>query len=118
MYVIVRRTCHHPPQNISLHSLYYPTFSTIQAVFGVFAIVFLDYFSHLYFLVVDCLLYLFFCSIYYLISSWSNISIVFKIGSMVLQRTIYDPILRAILSTGMHLFSFVKPQNFSFLTLK
>lgn len=97
VYAIVLLTCYHPTQTPSLHSLYFPTFSTIQAVCRVFAVLFLDYFSHFYFLVVDRLLYLFLCSIYYLISPWDNIFIVFKNGSMVLQRTMYDPFLRAIL---------------------
>ena len=37
-----------PPPILSLLSFYYPTFSTIQAVFGVFAIVFASYFSLLF----------------------------------------------------------------------
>lgn len=48
-------------------------------------------------IVVDHLLYLFLYSIYYLSLYGSYISIVFKNGSMSLQRTIYDPFLRAIL---------------------
>ena len=43
-----------------LHSLYYPTSSTIQAVFGVFAILFLFYFFAFIPIVVDHLLYLIF----------------------------------------------------------
>lgn len=52
---------------------------------------------HFYFLIVDRFLYLFFTSVHYLISLWDNISIVFKIGSMSLQRDMNEPILRAIL---------------------
>nr|DAK52143.1 MAG TPA: hypothetical protein [Caudoviricetes sp.] len=48
VYIFVRLTCHHPPPNPFLLSFYYPTFSTIQAVFGVFAILFLSYFSLLF----------------------------------------------------------------------
>nr|DAJ30724.1 MAG TPA: hypothetical protein [Caudoviricetes sp.] len=36
------------PPILSLLSFYYPTFSTIQAVFGVFVIVFASYFSLLF----------------------------------------------------------------------
>ena len=86
-----------PSPNPFLHSLYLSTFSTIQAVARVFAILFERYFSHFYFLVVDRLLYLFLYSIYYLISLWDNISIVFKNESMSLQRAIYNSFLRAIL---------------------
>lgn len=69
--------------------------SFIYALFRVFVILFAFYFLPI---VVDRLLYLFFCSsIYYFLPSWGYISIVFKIGSTVLQRTIYDPILEAIL---------------------
>lgn len=59
-------------------------------------------------IVVDHLLYLFLYSIYYLVSSRGNISIVFKIGSTVLQRTIYDPILEAILIPK---YTYFHPQN-------
>lgn len=52
-----------------------------------------------------------FCSIYYLISPWDNISIVFKNGSMVLQRTMYDPFLRAILIPKCTYFRLQKPQK-------
>lgn len=48
-------------------------------------------------IVVDHLLYLFLYSIHCLSFYGSYISIVFKNGSMVLQRTMYDPFLRAIL---------------------
>ena len=54
------------PKTPSLHSLYYPTSSTIQAVFGVFAIVFAVYFFSSIPIVVDHLLYLFLYSIHYL----------------------------------------------------
>lgn len=55
---------------------------------------------------------------HYLLPSRDNISMVFKIGSTVLQRTIYDPILRAILIPE---YTYFHPQNlkiFHFLTLK
>lgn len=97
VYAIVRLACHHPTQNISLHSLYYPTPSTIQAVFGVFAIVFAVYFS-LLFLQLLITFYIYFYTLYIAFLFYgSYISIVFKNGSMVLQRTMYDPFLRAIL---------------------
>ena len=40
------------PPILSLLSFYYPTFSTIQAVFGVFAVLFVGYFFHFYFLLI------------------------------------------------------------------
>lgn len=87
-------TLHKTP---SLHSLYYPTPSTIQAVFGVFAIVFAVYFS-LLFLQLLITFYIYFYTLYIAFLFYgSYISIVFKNGSMVLQRTMYDPFLRAIL---------------------
>lgn len=108
-------TLHKTP---SLHSLYYPTPSTIQAVFGVFAIVFAVYFS-LLFLQLLITFYIYFYTLYIAFLFYgSYISIVFKNGSMVLQRTMYDPFFKSYTNTKMHLFSPVKPQNFSFLTLK
>ena len=87
-------TLHKTP---SLHSLYYPTFPTIQAVLGVFAIVFAVYFS-LLFLQLLITFYIYFYTLYIAFLFYgSYISIVFKNGSMVLQRTMYDPFLRAIL---------------------
>lgn len=87
-------TLHKSP---SLIPPYFPSFPFIHALFRVFAIVFASYFSSLLLMVVDHLLYLFLYSIHYLSFYGSYISIVFKNGSMVLQRTIYDPFLRAIL---------------------
>lgn len=93
----------------SPHSPHYPASSAVQAVSGVFAIVFAACFSPM---VVDrplCIAFLFAGVIYLLF---------FKIGSTVLQRTIYDPILGSHTNTGMRLFSYAKLQNLSFLTLK
>ena len=110
MYVrLSRPACHHPPQNISLHSLYYPTSSPNQAVFGVFAIVFAVYFS-LLFLQLLITFYIYFYTLYIAFLFYgSYISIVFKNGSMVLQRTMYDPFLRAILIPNYTYFQPVKP---------
>lgn len=81
---------------LSLLSLYYSTFPTIQAVLGVFAIVFASYFSPLFLqLLVSFYVYSF--ALYIALSPWDNISIVFKNESMSLQRAIYDSFLRAIL---------------------
>ena len=87
-------TLHKTP---SLHSLYYPTSSTIHVPSRVFAIVFCCLLFASIPIVVDHLLYLFLYSIHCLSFYGSYISIVFKNGSMVLQRTMYDPFLRAIL---------------------
>ena len=98
MYVrLSRPACHHPTQNISLLSLYFPTFSAIHVPSKVFAIVFAVYFS-LLFLQLLITFYIYFYTLYIAFLSYgSYISIVFKNGSMVLQRTMYDPFLRAIL---------------------
>ena len=84
------------PPILSLLSFYYPASSTVQAVFGVFAIVFASYFSPLFLQLIT--FYIYFYTLYTTLSLYgSYISIVFKNGSMVLQRTMYDPFLRAIL---------------------
>ena len=109
MYVrLSRPACHHPTQNT------FPSFPLLSYLFhyssGVRSVC--DCVCFLLFssipIVVDHLLYLFLYSIYYLISLWDNISIVFKIGSTALQRTIYDPILRAILIPE---YTYFHPQN-------
>ena len=105
MYVrLSRPACHHPTQNT------FPSFPLLSYLFhhssGVRSVCFLLFSSIP--IVVDHLLYLFLYSIYYLISLWDNISIVFKIGSTALQRTIYDPILRAILIPE---YTYFHPQN-------
>lgn len=99
-----------PHITLSLLITFIPIFPSIQAVFEVFEILFERYFFTFVPIVVDCLLFLFFLVFlgYYLLSSWNNISIVFKIGSMALQRTIYDPILRAILIPEC---TYFHPQN-------
>ena len=97
VYVFVRPACHHPTQNT------FPSFPLLSYFFhyssGVRSVC--DCVCCLLFasipIVVDHLLYLFLYSIHYLSFYGSYISIVFKNGSMVLQRTIYDPFLRAIL---------------------
>ena len=97
MYAIVRLTCHHPTQNT------FPSFPLLSCLFhcssGVRSVC--DCVCCLLFasvpIVVDHLLYLFLYSIHCLSFYGSYISIVFKNGSMVLQRTMYDPFLRAIL---------------------
>ena len=59
--------------------------------------------------VVDRFLYLFLFFLYTTLSLYgSYISIVFKNGSMVLQRTMYDPFLRAILIPE---YTYFHPQN-------
>lgn len=85
------------PPILSLLSFYYPIFSTIHVPFRVFAIVFVVYFS-LLFLQLLITFYIYFYALYTTLSLYgSYISIVFKNGSMSLQRAIYDPFLRAIL---------------------
>ena len=97
VYVFVRLTCHHPPPNpfppILLLSYLFHYSCTFQSVCD--CVCFLLFASIP--IVVDHLLYLFLYSIHYLSFYGSYISIVFKNGSMVLQRTMYDPFLRAIL---------------------
>lgn len=77
-----------------------------------------DTFSHFYFLVVDRLLYLFFCSIHCL-------SFLRELYIYCFQKWLYGaathhvrPIFESYTNTKLYLFSPVKPQNFSFLTLK
>ena len=95
MYVrLSRPACHHPTQNT------FPSFPLLSYLFhhssGVRSVCFLLFFSIP--IVVDHLLYLFFYTLYIAFLFYgSYISIVFKNGSMVLQRTMYDPFLRAIL---------------------
>lgn len=60
----------------SLHSLYYPTSSTIQAVFGVFAIVFASYFS-LLFLQLLITFYIYFYTLYTTLSLHGIIYLLF-----------------------------------------
>lgn len=101
-----------PSPNPFLLSFYYPTSSTIQAVFGVFAILFAVYFS-LLFLQLLITFYIYFYTLYIAFLFYgSYISIVFKNGSMVLQRTMYDPFLRAILIPNYTYFQPIKLQYF------
>ena len=99
MYVrLSRPACHHPTQNT------FPSFPLLSYLFhyssGVRSVC--DCVCCLLFasipIVVDHLLYLFLYSIHCLsFLREFYISIVLKNGSMVLQRTMYDPFLRAIL---------------------
>ena len=95
--VFVRLTCHHPPQSfppILLLSYLFHYSSGARSV--CYFVSFLLLASIL--IVVDHLLYLFLYSIHCLsFLRELYISIVFKNGSMVLQRTMYEPFLRAIL---------------------
>lgn len=97
MYAFVRPACHHPPPNpfppfplFSYLSHYSCTFQSVCDC--VCCLLFASII-----IVVDHLLYLFLYSIHCLSFYGSYISIVFKNGSMSLQRTMYDPFLRAIL---------------------
>lgn len=109
VYVIISPHLPSPyTKPLSLLITFIPSLPSIQAVFEVFEILFAFYFFAFIPIVVDRLLSLFQPSEHYLLSSWNNISIVFKIGSTALQRTIYDPILRAILIPE---YTYFHPQN-------
>ena len=96
VYVIVRLTCHHPPPILSSYPsiiLPLPLFKRCSECLRLCLLSTFRFYSY------SC--WSSFVPIFSLLSttfsSRDNISIVFKIGSTVLQRTIYDPILRAIL---------------------
>lgn len=118
MYAIVRLTCHHPTQNtfpsFPLFSYLFRYSCTFQSVCDCVCCLLFSSIP----IVVDHLLYLFYTLYIAFLFYGSYISIVFKNGSMVLQRTMYDPFLRAILIPKCTYFRLQKPQNFSFLTLK
>ena len=98
MYVrLSRPACHHPTQNT------FPSFPLLSYLFHyssgwqsvcyfVWEILFP---TSIFWLIV--VFYIYSYTLYIALSPWDNISIVFKNGSMALQRTMYDPFLRAIL---------------------
>lgn len=104
-----------PHKTISLLVTFIPILPSVHAVFRVFEVLFERYFFTFVPIVVDCLLFLFFSLLgttFFFPGGY--ISIVFKIGSMVLQRTIYDPILEAILTPECTYFHLQRIKTFHF----
>lgn len=118
VYVIISSHQPLPPYiTLSLHSLYYPIFSTIHVPFRVFVIVFVfeRYFFTFVPVVVDCLLFLFFSLLgttFFFPGGY--ISIVFKSSSMALQRTIYELLLEAIIIPECTYFHLQRIKTFHF----